>query len=193
MKKEELIQQGLTDEQANAVLAMAGRDVEKFKKQVTDLETERTDLQTRLTAANDAVAKFEGIDPEQLQGEVEKYKKQAADAETNYQNQLLQRDQKSWIKGKMDEYGVESPYARKQLETEAMAEGSGLSWKDGAYFGFDDFMKAAKEKDNSLFQTAEEKEAAAQKAQQQQKAPQIVGRTGNTNPTGAKYVPPKIF
>ena len=193
MKKEELTQLGLTEEQANAVFAMAGRDVEKFKKQVTDLETERTDLQTRLTAANDAVAKFEGIDPAQLQSEVEKYKQQAIDAESNYQKQLTQRDQKSWIKSKMDEYGVESPYARKQLETEAMAEGSGLSWKDGAYFGFDDFMKAAKEKDNSLYQTAEEKEAAAQKAQQLQKAPQIVGRTGNTNPTGAKYVPPKIF
>lgn len=193
MKKEELTQLGLTEEQANAVFAMAGRDVEKFKKQVTDLETERTDLQTRLTAANDAVAKFEGIDPEQLQGEVAKYKQQAVDAETRYQQQLLQRDQKSWIKGKMDEYGVESPYARKQLETEAMAEGSGLSWKDGAYFGFDDFMKAAKEKDNSLYQTAEEKAAAEEKAKQQQQAPKIVGRTGNTNPTGAKYTPPKIF
>lgn len=193
MKKEELTQLGLTEEQANAVFAMAGRDVEKFKKQVTDLETERTDLQSRLTAANDAVAKFEGIDPEQLQGEVEKYKQQAVDAENNYQRQLLQRDQKSWIKGKMDEYGVESPYARKQLETEAMAEGSGLSWKDGAYFGFDDFMKAAKEKDNSLYESAEEKAAKAQQAQQQQNAPKIVGRTGNTKPGGDKYVPPKIF
>ena len=193
MKKEELTNLGLTDEQVNAVFAMAGRDVEKFKKQVTDLETEKTDLQGRLTAANDAVAKFEGIDPAQLQSEVEKYKQQAIDAESNYQKQLTQRDQKSWIKSKMDEYGVESPYARKQLEAEAMAEGSGLSWKDGAYFGFDDFMKAAKEKDSSLYQTAEEKEAAAQKAQQQQKAPQIVGRIGNTNPAGAKYVPPKIF
>jgi hypothetical protein len=193
MKKEELTQLGLSEEQANAVFAMAGRDVEKFKKQVTDLETERTDLQTRLTAANDAVAKFEGINPDELKGEVEKYKQQIVDAENKYQQQLLQRDQKSWIKSKMDEYGVESPYARKQLETEAMAEGSGLSWKDGAYFGFDDFMKAAKEKDNSLYQTAEEKEAAAQKAQQQQNAPKIVGRTGNTNPAGEKYVPPKIF
>lgn len=193
MKKEELTQLGLTEEQANAVFALAGRDVEKFKKQVSDLEIERTDLQGRLTAANDAVAKFDGINPEELKGEVEKYRQQAVDAEANYQKQLTLRDQKSWIKGKMDEYGVESPYARKQLETEAMAEGSGLSWKDGAYFGFDDFMKAAKEKDNSLYQTAEEKAAAAEKAKQQQKAPQIVGRTGNINPTGAKYVPPKIF
>ena len=93
----------------------------------------------------------------------------------------------------MDEYGVESPYARKQLEAEVMAEGSGLSWKDGAYFGFDDFMKAAKEKDKSLYETAEEKAEREKQAQQQQKAPQIVGRTGNTNPTGTKYVPPKIF
>lgn len=193
MKKEELTNLGLSEEQINAVFAMAGKDVEKFKKQVSDLETEKTDLQGRLTAANDAVAKFEGIDPEQLQGEVAKYKQQAVDAEANFQKQLTQRDQKSWIKGKMDEYGVESPYARKQLEAEAMAEGSGLSWKDGAYFGFDDFMKAAKEKDNSLYETAEEKAAKQQAQQQQQKAPQIVGRTGNTNPAGAKYVPPKIF
>ena len=193
MKKEELTNLGLTEEQMNAVFAMAGKDVEKFKKQVSDLEAERDDLQGRLTTANDAVAKFEGIDPEQLQGEVAKYKQQAIDAEANYQKQLTQRDQKGWIKGKLDEYGVESPYARKQLEAEAMAEGSGLSWKDGAYFGFDDFMKAAKEKDSSLYQTAEEKEAAAQKAQQQQQAPKIVGRTGNTKPAGDKYVPPKIF
>ena len=193
MKKEELTNLGLNEEQINAVFAMAGKDVEKFKKQVSDLETEKTDLQGRLTTANDAIAKFEGIDPDQLKGEVEKYKQQAVDAEANYQKQLTQRDQKGWIKGKLDEYGVESPYARKQLEAEAMAEGSGLSWKDGAYFGFDDFMKAAKEKDNSLYETAEEKAAKQQAQQQQQKAPQIVGRTGNTNPAGAKYVPPKIF
>lgn len=193
MKKDELTNLGLTEEQMNAVFAMAGRDVESLKKQVSDLEIERTDLQGRLTAANDAVAKFDGIDPEQLKGEVEKYKQQAVDAEANFQKQLTQRDQKGWIKGKMDEYGVESPYARKQLEAEIMAEGSGLSWKDGAYFGFDDFMKAAKQKDNSLYETAEEKAAKEQAQQQQQKAPQIVGRTGNTNPAGAKYVPPKIF
>ena len=41
------------------------------------------------------------------------------------------------------------------------------------FFGFDDFMKAAKQKDAGLYQTAEEKEAAEKAAKQKEKAPAL--------------------
>ena len=187
-----------TDEQIKGLLdihtADIGKALKKQEKQITDLTSERDDLNTRLAAANDTLAKFEGIDPAKLRDEVEKYKKAAADAEKDYKSKMTQRDQKDWLKGKMDEYDVKSPYARAQLISEIMAEETGLKWKDNAFFGFDDFMKSAKEKDASLYLTQEEKDAEAKKKEQEKNAPGFTGPANGGAPDGGKkYVPPKIF
>lgn len=193
MKTEELTAIGLTEEQATQVLAIHGKDIEKHKKAVTTLETERDDLKQRLTTAETTLKSFEGIDPAKIQQEVQTYKQQAEEAERRYAAQLTQRDQRDWLKGKFDEYGVASPYARKQLEAECMAEGSGCAWKDGAFFGFDDFMKAAKAKDASLYMTAEEKAEAEKAEKLKDKAPTFTGPTGDPAPAPDKFTPPKIF
>ncbi len=194
MKTEELTAIGLTEEQASQVLAMNGKDIEKYKKQITTVEGERDAAKAQLDTANATLKKFEGIDPQQIQQELQTYKTQAEEAEKKYTRELTQRDQKDWISKKLDEYGVSSPYARRQLTSDCMAEGSGLTWKDGAFFGFDDFMKSAKEKDASLYQTAEEKAAAEKEAANKAKAPTFTGPTGDPAPgTEKKFTPPKIF
>lgn len=194
MKTEELTAIGLTEEQASQVLAMNGKDIEKYKKQITTVEGERDAAKAQLDTANATLKKFEGIDPQQIQQELQTYKTQAEEAEKKYTRELTQRDQKDWIGKKLDEYGVTSPYARRQLTSDIMAEDSGLSWKDGAYFGFDDYMKSAKEKDASLYQTAEEKAAAEKEAANKANAPTFTGPTGDPTPgTDKKFTPPKIF
>lgn len=193
MKTEELTAIGLSEEQATQVLAIHGKDIEKHKKTITTLETEKEGLKGQLSTAEAALQKFEGIDPQQIQQEIQTYKEQAEAAQKNFQAQITARDQRDWLKQKFDEYGVASPYARKQLETECMAEGSGCAWKDGAFFGFDDFMKAAKAKDNSLYMTAEEKAEAEKAAKLKDKAPTFTGPTGDPAPKSDKYTPPKIF
>ena len=193
MKTEELTALGLTDEQATQVLAIHGKDIEKHKKQIETLEGERDSFKAQFETADAALKKFEGIDPEKIQGEVQTYKTQLEDAKKDFAKQLTQRDQKDWITAQLDKYGVQSPFARKQLIADCMAEESGLTWKDGAFFGFDDFMKAAKEKDGSLYQTAEEKAAAEKEAAQKAKAPTFTGSTGDPAPAGEKFTPPKIF
>ena len=65
--------------------------------------------------------------------------------------------------------------------------------QDGAFFGFDDFMKVAKQKDAGLYQTAEEKEAAEKAAKQKEKAPAFTGPTGDPGTGSERYTPPKIF
>ena len=194
MKTEELTAIGLTEEQATQVLAMNGKDIEKHKKQITTVEGERDAFKAQLDTANETLKKFEGIDPQQIQTELQTYKTKAEEAEKKYTREMTQRDQRDWIGKKLDEYGVTSPYARRQLTSDIMAEESGLSWRDGAYFGFDDFMKSAKEKDNGLYQTAEEKAEAEKAAAQKAKAPTFTGPTGD--PAGGgdkKFTPPKVF
>ncbi len=134
----------------------------------------------------DANAKLEGYDPE--------WKKKAEAAEKNFQAQIAKRDQTDWLQKQMDSYGVQSPYARKQLIAECMSEDNGLPWKEGAFLGFDDFMKTAKEKDSSLYQTAEEKAAAEKDAALKKKAPSLTGPLGDQGQgSSKKFTVPKIF
>lgn len=193
MKTEELTALGLTEEQVKAVFALNGKDIEKQKKIATDLESERDNYKSQFEAADAALKKFEGIDPEKIQSEIQSYKNQLETQKKSYEKQLTQRDQKDWIEKRLTEYGVASPFARKQLTSDIMAEDSGLSWKDGVYFGFDDFMKSAKEKDNGLYQTAEEKAAAEKEAAQRAEAPIFTGPMGDPDPKPGKFVPPVIF
>lgn len=197
MKTEELTALGLSENQMKQIFVINGKDVEEAKKATKkkledDFKVKENDLQKRLNAAETTLKGFEGVDLEKIQQDIQTYKTQAENAEKDYQAKMTARDQKDWIKTKLDEYGVTSPYARTALEAECMAKDSGLSWKDGAFFGFDDFMKAAKEKDNALYQTAEEKAAADQADKLKKKAPTFTDPLGKTS-ENEKYVPPKIF
>ena len=193
MKTEELTALGLTEDQAAKVLAMHGKELTAEQKKTQKAIEERDDLKGRLDTAETTLKSFEGIDPEKIQGELADWKKKAEDAERDFKAQLTRRDQQDWLKGKMDEYGVKSPYARKQLEQECMAEGSGLAWKDGQFMGFGDFMKAAKEKDSGLYLTKEEQEAADKAAKAAKDAPQFTAPAGSQGGKNERYVPPKIF
>ena len=194
MERDFLRELGVSEEAVEKIMMENGKDIAaEAEKRNKKLEAERDGLKERLTAAETTLKNFEGIDPEKIQGELADWKKKAEDAEKDFKAQLTRRDQQAWLKEKLDEYGVKSPYARKQLELECMAEGSGLAWKDGQFMGFGDFMKAAKEKDAGLYQTAEEKAAAEKAAEQKENAPQFTAPAGAQGAKGGRYVPPKIF
>lgn len=209
MKTEELTALGITEEQASKILAINGKDIEHAKstvaaakdKEIGTLTTERDGLRSQLDTANDTLKKFEGIDPQQIQTELQTYKTQAEEAEKKFTREITARDQRDWLNAKLDEYGVKSPLARRQITAEVMSETDGLKWqpakdgKPGTFFGFDDYMKAAKAEDDTLYQTAEEKAAAEKQAGLEKKAPAFTGSTGDDGGSqgAAKYVPPKIF
>lgn len=160
----------------------------KTVSEVGKITAARDNYKSQLETAQNALKEFDGVDVKDLQGKVKQLTEDMAKKETEYQNKLTRRDQSDWLKAKFDEYGVNSPYARRQLESDCMSEDSGLKWKDGSFFGFDDFMKSAKEKDSSLYQTSEEKELAEKK----ENAPHFTGSLTSTQ-QGEKYTPPKIF
>ena len=195
MKTEDLIALGLTEEQANKVFALHGKEINAQKQKTTAAEEERDNYKSQLATANDTLKKFEGIDPDKIKDEIQAYKTQAEEAQKNFDRQIAQRDQKDWITHKLDEYGVSSPLARKAIIAECMDEESGLKWKGGEFMGFGDYMKKAKEQDAGLYQTAEEKEAVEKAAAQQKKAPTFTGPAsdGGKGGAGEKFTPPKIF
>lgn len=158
MKTEELTALGLTDEQAKKVFELHGKSLTKVQKEVEDLKTKNQSIQTQLDTANDTLKKFENVDVEQIQKELKEHKERADKAEKDYAAKILSRDQDDWLKTKFDEYGVASPYARKQLSNEIKDEKEGLKWKDKEFSGFDDFMKKAKEADKSLYLKKDEKD-----------------------------------
>lgn len=207
MKTAELTALGITEEQATQILAMNGKDIENAKatvtaakdKEIATLTTERDGYKSQLDTATDTLKKFEGIDPEQIQTELQTYKDRTEQMQRDFASQITQRDQRDWLRAKLDEYGVKSPLARKQITAEVMSEADGLKWqpeKDGkpaTFFGFDDYMKAAKAEDNGLYQTAEEKAEAEKQEQLKGKAPSFTGPTGDPAGDGKKYTPPQIF
>lgn len=207
MKTEELTALGITEEVATKILAINGKDVEHAKstvgaakdREIATLTAERDGLQSQLNTANETLNKFEGIDPEQIKGELAAYKQKAEDAEQKFTREITARDQKDWLKAKLDEYGVKSPLARRQIMSEVMSETDGLKWhsakddKPAMFFGFDDYMKAAKEEDDTLYQTADEKAEAEKQKDLEDKAPEFTGPTGDPKPGTSKFKPPMIF
>lgn len=209
MKTAELTALGITEEVATQILAINGKDIENAKasvaaakdKEIATLTTERDGLQSQLGTATETLKKFEGIDPQQIQTELQTYKAQAEEAEKKFTREITTRDQRDWLTAKLDEYGVKSPLARRQITAEIMSESNGLKWqaaKDGKpamFYGFDDYMKAAKAEDPALYLTAEEKAAAEKQAAAEKKAPTFTGPTGDEGGSqgAAKYTPPKIF
>lgn len=194
MTTEELTALGLTEEQAKKVFELHGKGLTKAQKEAEDLKTQNQSLQSQLDTANATLDKFKDVDVESIKKDVETYKKKAEDAKEELETKLRTRDQDDWLKGKYDEYGVASPYARKSLSSEIRDEKDGLKWKDGAFLGFDDFMKAAKEKDSGLYKTKEEKEAEDKEKEREENAPFFTaGNDDGGNKSGKAPTPPLIF
>lgn len=195
MKTEELKALGLSDEQVKSAFELNGKEIDKQKKRIAELESNLENVSKQFEQADETLKKFGDMTPDKYQEELEKYKRAAEDARTEYENKLTKRDQSEWIDQKLDEYGVASPYARKQLKAECLSEDSGLKWKDNSFFGFDDFMKAAKKNDNGLYLSEEEKQAAAKESAAKEKAARFTGSMqGDDTGTETKAkVPPKIF
>ena len=183
MKKEELTALGISEDVAAKVLEINGKDIEHAKavkdKDIKTLQDERDGYKTRAETAEETLKNFEGIDPQKIQTELQSWKDKASAAEKDFNAKITQRDQRDWIKGQLDTYGVTSPYARSAIQAECMDEKSGLKWKDGAFFGFDEYMKKAKEKDPGLYQTEDEKAEAEKQKQQKENAPAFTGPTGD--------------
>lgn len=153
----------VTDEQKAAInkaVAENYKTIADYDKQAKKLETAETDRDTykgQLDTANETLEKFKDIDPDKQAAEIEKYKQQAKEAQETASRQILERDQRDYLKGEFDRLGISSERTRRSLMADIMG-GDGLKWKDGAFMGLSDYLSKENEKDH-FYQTEEEKKA----------------------------------
>lgn len=155
MKTEELLEIGLTEEQATKVLAINGKDVERYKKAA---ETAKTDL----TAAQEQIIQRDK-DIEELKksaGDVDGIKQQLADLQAKYtteteqyQKQIAERDYADAVNRAIAEKGVKfsSKAAEKAFISDLNAKR--LTIKEGVLEGFEDYLKAQQDSDPTAFQS----------------------------------------
>lgn len=153
MKKEELLSIGLTEEQADKVFAMNGKDIEKHKKAAEDAKADKDAVEKRLADRDKDIESLK-----KANGDADGIKKQLEelqgkyDKETEaYKAQLAQRDYQSAIDKAISDSGIK--FTSKSAE-KAFRDGIGdskLEMKDGALSGFDKYLEKAKSDDPSAF------------------------------------------
>lgn len=155
MKTEELLEIGLTEEQANKVLAINGKDIERYKKAA---ETAKTDL----TAAQEQIIQRDK-DIEELKksaGDVDGIKQQLADLQAKYtteteqyQKQIADRDYSDAVNRAIADKGVK--FSSKAAEKAFIADltANRLTIKEGVLDGFEAYLKAQQDSDPTAFQS----------------------------------------
>ena len=171
----------VTDEQKAAVNAAVTEnyktiaEFEKQTKKLTAAEADRDNYKGQLDTANETLEKFKDIDPEKQAEEIQKYKQAAKEAQDMATKQILERDQRDYLKGEFDKLKIESGRVRDSLMREIMGE-DGLKWKDGAFMGLSDYLAKENEKDH-FYQTEAEKAEAEAKEKAAGSAPKFTDKS----------------
>lgn len=171
----------VTDEQKAAIVAEVGKnyrtstDYERQAKKLEAAEADRDTYKGQLDTANETLEKFRDIDPEKQAEEIQKYKQAAKEAQDMATKQILERDQRDYLKGEFDKLGIASDRTRKSLMADIMGE-DGLKWKDGTFMGLSDYLAKENEKDH-FYQTAEEKAEAEAKEKASGSAPKFTDKS----------------
>lgn len=188
----------VTDEQKAAVNAAVTEnyktiaDYDKQVKKTEKAEGERDTFKQQLTDAQETIKGFDGVDVEKLNKDIADWKERATKAEKDAQAQILQRDQRDYLKGEFDKLGISSDRTRKSLMADIMGE-DGLKWKDGAFMGLSDYLSKENEKDH-FYQTEEEKAAEDAKAKAAGSAPKFTDKSEpKKEPAAEPKSVPKIW
>lgn len=155
MKKEELLSIGLTEEQADKVFAMNGKDIEKHKKAAEDAKADKEAVEKQLADRNKDIE-----DLRKSSGDAESVRKQLEDLQgrytketEDYKAQLASRDYADAMTRAITAKGVK--FSSKAAEKAYLADlkEKHLELKDGELTGFDEWHKTQLEADPTAFQS----------------------------------------
>jgi hypothetical protein len=151
MKKQELIDLGVSAEIADKVLVLHGKDIEGHKTKITAAEGERDQFKTQLDAANQQIESFKGMKkPEEVDAAVNEWKTKAEQAQTEAQKQILSIKRNNALEKHLKEtYKVKDV---KSVKAHLDDEKIQFNEKDETFVGLDEQVKPVKEKHDYLFE-----------------------------------------
>lgn len=138
MKREDLKEFNLTDEQVQKIMDLHGADLERQKQTITTLTTERDAARSQLGEAN---KKLEGYDPE-WRAKAEKAENDAKEQVAALQNDFAAQTAISAVK-------FSSESAKKAFLSDLKAKN--LPLQEGKLLGFDDYLANYKKNDPGAF------------------------------------------
>lgn len=153
MKKEELLNIGLTEEQADKVFAMNGKDIEKHKKAAEDAKADKDALEQQVADRDKDIAELKKTsgDAAKIQGKLDELQGKYDKETEAYKAQLAQRDYQTAIDKAIADSGVKFSSKSAEKAFRAGIGDSKLEMKDGALDGFDKYLEKAKSEDPSAF------------------------------------------
>lgn len=115
MKKEDLLALGLTEEQVAEIQKLNGFDIKREQDKLVKIEGERDNYKEQLETTQSTLKKFEGVDVDQLKGEISKLNTDLQTKEAEFQAQLAERDFNSMLEGQINSVGAKNAKAVKAL------------------------------------------------------------------------------
>ena len=164
MKTEELIELGLTEEQAKQVLVINGKDIEKHKNQSETFKTQAETFKTQLETANKEIENFKTLDIEGVRKSAEDWKLKAEKAQNDANDKLYKLQFDYALDG-----ALSGAKAKNIKAVKALLDMEKIKFENDSLTGFDEQLKQIKTDNDYLFVTDEQ-------------APQIIKSTkGATN------------
>lgn len=153
MKKEELLNIGLTEEQADKVFAMNGKDIEKHKKAAEDAKGDKEALEQQVADRDKDIAELKKTsgDAAKIQEKLDELQGKYDKETEAYKSQLAQRDYQTAIDKAIADSGVKFSSKSAEKAFRAGIGDSKLEMKDGALDGFNKYLEKAKSEDPSAF------------------------------------------
>lgn len=151
MKKEQLVDLGLDDNQIAEIFKINGKDIEKHKAEILALETEIKGVNEQLETANKQIEEFADIDVEKIKQAADDYKKKYELAKTEKDEELKKVKFEFELERQLTKAGVRNTKAVK-----ALLNDEGLAYSDDKIVGLDEQLENLKENESYLFKIDEE-------------------------------------
>lgn len=155
MKREELKELGLTDDQINSVMASHGNTVNELNSQINELTQQSNEYKSQLDQNQAQLDKFkDGVnDNDELKQQVTDLQSQLDQNKSDSEQKIAGIKKDSAIDLSLTQAGAKNIKAAK-----ALLDSDSLELSDDGVKGLDDQLKGLKESDSYLFKEDEPKE-----------------------------------
>lgn len=148
MKKEDLIEQGLTEDQAKFVMAEHGKTVTTLNSQITTLQQSETELKNQVNKRDADLKKIQkdNSDNDALKQQIKDLQKENSDQEAKHQEQLVALQKTTALNALLSESKAKNPKA-----VAALLDNEKIIFKDGELSGVKEQIEELKKSDAYLF------------------------------------------
>ena len=151
MKRKDLKELGLSDEQIDSIMSMNGSDIESHKAQIAELSAKGETTAAQLADATKQIESFKGMNIEEIQKAADEYKAKLEQAQSESAAQISQLKLNHAF-----ENALIAKKARNITAVSALFDKSKLQiGDDGKLIGFDEQYESVFKSDPYQFETAE--------------------------------------